>query len=67
MDNEDHPTKTELWNSLPKKIQYQTFQRALRYLESHGIIAVDDEGKILYTGINNDKLRHLLELSVPAR
>ncbi len=66
LDHEDYPTRMELWNSLPKKTQYQTFQRALQYLEGHGIIAIDEEGKIFYTGANNKKLRALLESSVPA-
>jgi len=66
LDHEDYPTRTELWNSLPKKVQYQTFQRALQYLESHGTIAINDEGQIFYTGVNNPKLRKLLATSVPA-
>lgn len=48
LDHEDYPTRTELWNSLPKKIQYQTFQRGLQYLETHGIIAINEAGKIFY-------------------
>ncbi len=67
LDHEDYPTRTELWKSLSKGVQYQTFQRALQYLESHGIIAINDEGRIFYTGVNNDKLRKLLESSVPSR
>jgi hypothetical protein len=66
LDHQDYLMRTELWNSLPKKVQYQTFQRALQYLESHGTIAIDDEGKIFYTGVNNQKLRKLLATSVPA-
>lgn len=67
LDHEDYPTRMELWNSLPKKTQYQTFQRALQYLESHGIIAIDEEGKIFYTGVNNVQLQALLESSIPAK
>ncbi len=67
LDHEDYPTRTELLNSLPKQVQYQTFQRALQYLETHGIIAIDDEGRIFYTGVNNEKLRKLLESSIPAK
>src|SRR5207302_2037407 len=29
-----YPTKKELWQSLPRKLQYQTFNRILDYLES---------------------------------
>jgi hypothetical protein len=67
LDYRDYPTRTELWRSLPKGIQYQTLQRALQYLESHGIIAINEEGRIYYTGVNNKRLRSLLESSVPAR
>ena len=28
----EYPTRTKLWNSLPKKMQYQTFQLILDYL-----------------------------------
>jgi len=67
LDHKKYPTRMELWRSLPKGVQYQTFQRVLRYLEEHGIIAIDDSGKIYYTGVNNEKLRLLLEESVPAK
>ena len=29
LDAEEYPTKTKLWNSLPRKVQYQTFLRVL--------------------------------------
>lgn len=67
LDHKNYPTRMELWRSLPKGVQYQTFQRVLRYLEDHGIVAIDDNGKIYYTGVNNEKLRLLLEESVPAK
>lgn len=34
-------TKTELWKKLPKKMMYQTFSVALRYLEDSKKIAID--------------------------
>ena len=40
--------KTELWNSLPKKVMWQTFQIIISYLESIGKIAFDNEGFIVY-------------------
>ena len=67
LDHKKYPTRMELWRSLPKGVQYQTFQRVLRYLEDHGTIAIDDGGKIYYTGVNNERLRLLLEESVPAK
>lgn len=67
LDHKKHPTRMELWRSLPKGVQYQTFQRVLRYLEDHGTIAIDDDGRIYYTGVNNERLRLLLEESAPAK
>ena len=63
LDAEDYPTRTELWKSLPKQVQYQTFKRVLDYLEASGKITFDD-GKIIYTGTNNPKLRALIESSI---
>jgi hypothetical protein len=63
IDAEDYPTKTQLWRSLPRKVQYQTFKRALDYLEASGKI-VYHEGEILYVGVDNDKLRTLLASAV---
>ncbi len=63
IDAEDYPTKTQLWRSLPRKVQYQTFKRALDYLEASGKI-VYHEGEILYVGVDNDKLRALLASAV---
>jgi len=66
IDSEDHPTRMELWRMLPRKVQYQTFQRILDYLEASGKI-VFSEGRIIYTGVDNSKLRRLLESSVRVR
>lgn len=63
MQAEDHPTKTELWRSLPRKIQYQTFKRILDYLEASGKI-VYQGSKIIYTGVNNPKLQALIDSAV---
>ncbi len=40
--------KTELWNSLPKKVMWQTFQVIMEYLESSLRIVYDSEGYIVY-------------------
>lgn len=66
LESEDYPTRTELWRSLPRKIQYQTFKRILDYLEASGKIAFTNK-KIIYTGVNNPKLRALLESSIRVR
>ena len=59
----EYPTRTELWESLPRKMQYQTFKRILDYLEASGKIAFDKK-KIIYTGVNNPKLEALIKSSV---
>lgn len=40
--------KTELFNSLPRKVMWQTFQVIMEYLESIGKIAYDNEGYVVY-------------------
>ena len=63
IDTDEYPTRTELWKSLPRKMQYQTFKRVLDYLEASGKIAFDKR-KIIYTGVNNPKLEALIKSSV---
>jgi hypothetical protein len=57
-----YQTKKELWQSLPKKIQYQTFKRVLEYLESSNKIAMNAK-KILWIFPDNPKLKQLLDSS----
>ena len=40
--------KTELWNSLPKKVMWQTFQIIISYLQSIGKIAFDNKDYAVY-------------------
>ncbi len=40
--------KTELFNSLPKKVMWQTFQVIMEYLEGIGKIAYDNESYVVY-------------------
>jgi hypothetical protein len=58
-----YPTKKELLQSLPKKIQYQTFNRILDYLESSNKIMFDGRN-IIWIFPDNPKLKKLLETSV---
>ncbi len=62
IDSGEYPTRTELWKSLPRKMQYQTFKRILDYLEASGKIAFDKK-RIIYTGVNNPKLEALMRFS----
>jgi ATP-dependent exoDNAse (exonuclease V) alpha subunit len=56
-------TKTQLWKKLPKKMQYQTFKRALDYLEASNKIVYND-GIMVYTGANSEKLKALIDSAV---
>jgi len=58
-----YSTKKELWLSLPRKLQYQTFNRILDYLEGSNKILLD-KGGIVWTFPSNPKLRRLLSGSV---
>jgi hypothetical protein len=47
-ENSGEYKKTELWNSLPRKVMWQTFQVIIEYLGSIGKIAFDNEGYTVY-------------------
>ncbi|MBU0957293.1 MAG: hypothetical protein KKF56_00635 [Nanoarchaeota archaeon] len=47
-DNSGEYKKTELFNKLPKKVMWQTFQVIMEYLESINKIAYDNEGYVVY-------------------
>src|SRR3989344_21335 len=47
-DNSGEYKKTELFNNLPKKVMWQTFQVIMEYLESTLKIAYDNEGYVVY-------------------
>ncbi len=66
LDAKSYPTKKELWQSLPKQVQYQTFNRILDYLASSNKILLD-KGQIVWTFPSNDKLKKLLRTSVRLR
>ena len=48
----EYPAKMQLWNSLPKKVQYQTYQLILKYLEKSNKILFTKDGKIMWIGSN---------------
>ena len=56
-------TKKELLESLPKQIQYQTFNRILNYLESSNKIMFNSR-EIIWIFPDNPKLKKLLKTSV---
>ena len=55
---EDDPTKMRLWKSLPKQVQYQTFQLILEYLQKSNKIVFTRDNKIvwIYTNPKLDEL-----------
>ncbi len=59
--------KRSLWESLPKKMMYQTFCVVFDYLVYSGKIAIDSEGKIAW--IWNPKLvrRYLINPKLKAK
>ena len=65
-DAVEYPSRMELWRSLPRKIQYQTFKRILDYLEASNKI-VFNKGRIVWVAADNPKLKKILEGSVKIR
>ena len=61
-----YPNKKELWQTLPRKVQYQTFTRILDYLESSNKILFD-KGQIVWTFPTGPKLKKLLRTSTRLR
>ena len=58
-ETKDYPTRMELWRSLPKKMQYQTFKLILDYLEKSNKI-IFDKDKIVWIFPNSKKLNELI-------
>jgi len=61
--SEDYPTRMELWRSLPKKMQYQTFKLILDYLERSNKIMFEGD-KIVWIFANSAKLNELIDGAV---
>jgi transcriptional regulator CtsR len=61
-----YPTRKALWQSLPRKVQYQTFKKIIEYLlESRKIIL--NENEIVWVFVDNAKLKRAIAKSVRAR
>jgi hypothetical protein len=61
-----YPTKKALWQSLPRQVQYQTFNRVINYLlESNKIILNDRE--IVWVFPDSATLKRALAKSVRVR
>lgn len=64
-ESEDYPTRIELWRSLPKQMQYQTFKLILDYLEKSNKILFEED-KIIWIFPDNKKLNELIQGAVRA-
>jgi len=58
-NSEDYPTRMELWRSLPRQMQYQTFKLILDYLERSNKIMLQGD-KIIWIFADNKKLNELI-------
>ena len=58
--------KYQLWNKLPKKMMYQTFQVILDYLKDSGKIMIDKDGCVVWTH-NPQMIKKILSEGVRLR
>lgn len=49
------PKRTELWDSLPRRVMYQTFKLILEYLDASGKIVFNDD-RVVWVAFDNPKL-----------
>lgn len=61
------PKRTELWKSLPKKMMYQTFKKALDYLDASGKIIIDRRDRVVWVAADNPKLQDLFDKAIRVR
>ncbi len=47
-ENNGEFKKTELFEKLPKKMMWQTFQIIMKYLESINKIVLEEDGRVVY-------------------
>ena len=59
----EYPSKNKLWRALPRQVQYPTFRAVLNYLEESNKIMYDKDGTIIWTFVDNPKLKRLKETS----
>lgn len=61
------PKRTELWKSLPRRPMYQTFRKALDYLDASGKIIIDRNDRVVWVAVDSPKLQALLDRAVVVR
>ena len=59
----EYSSKNKLWRALPRQVQYPTFKSVLDYLEESHKIIYDKDGSIIWTFVDNPKLRKLVKSS----
>ena len=59
----EYPSKNRLWRALPRQVQYPTFKAVLDYLEESNKITHDKDGTIIWTFVDNPKLKSLKKAS----
>ena len=62
----DYPKRTELWKKLPKKVMYQTYKIVVDYLIDSRKVMLTKDDKLVWVLADNEKLKKLIEESVPA-
>jgi hypothetical protein len=62
---DDYPSRMELWRSLPKKVQYQTFKVILGYLLDSRKIIITKDAKLMWVLADSLKSEKMLKESVP--
>lgn len=62
----NYPTKKALWQSLPRKVQYQTFNRVIDYLLASNKIILNDR-EIVWVFADNARLKRALAKSIRVR
>lgn len=65
-DHSGEYKKTELFNNLPKKVMWQTFQVIMEYLESNYRIVIEKDGRVVYIWNPSfyEKIRNRKEIKV---
>ena len=61
------PKRTELWRSLPRRPMYQTFRKAIEYLDASGKIMIDRNDRVVWVAVDSPKLQELFDRAVPLR
>src|SRR3989344_8311227 len=65
-ENSGEYKKTEIFNNLPKKVMWQTFQVIIEYLERSYKIIIEKDGKVTYVwnpGLYN-KIKDMLDIKI---